>query len=85
MNLKWIIEEKDINNIKILLDNQKNKSLVKYRIKKNVRGKIPEFSKSEFWKAMICCLLTTQQRSGPESLVYCNTNNLHIIEEFRIL
>ena len=67
--INWIIDEHDIRYIKEFVDSQNNKSFVKYRITKNVDVSILSFSKNIFWKAMISCLLTTQQRSGPNSPV----------------
>ncbi len=69
MKINWIIEEKDIRHIREFVDSQSDKSFVKNRIAKNVEGPIPDFNRDIFWKAMISCLLTTQQRSGPESSV----------------
>jgi len=70
MKINWIIEEKDIRPIKEFVDSQSGKSFVKNRIAKNVNGPtIPDFNRDIFWNAMISCLLTTQQRSGPESSV----------------
>ena len=67
MKINWIIEEKDIRHIKEFVDSQSGKSFVKNRIVKNVEGPLPDFNRDIFWNAMISCLLTTQQRSGPES------------------
>ncbi len=69
MKINWIIEEKDIRHIKEFVDSQSGKSFVKKRIAKNVNGPIPDFNRDIFWNTMISCLLTTQQRSGPESFV----------------
>ena len=69
MKINWLIEEKDVSHIKEFVDSQSGKSFVKNRITKNVDGHIPDFNRDIFWNAMISCLLTTQQRSGPESSV----------------
>jgi len=69
MKINWIIEEKDIHHIKEFVDSQSDKSFVKNRIARNVDGPIPDFNRDLLWNAMISCLLTTQQRSGPESSV----------------
>ena len=69
MKINWIIEEKDIRHIKEFVASQSGKSFVKNRIARNVDGPIPDFNRDIFWNAMISCLLTTQQRSGPESFV----------------
>ena len=39
------------------------------RIRRNLARKKPSVSKSQFWQAMVAALLTTQQRSGPQSAV----------------
>ena len=69
MKINWIIEEKDIHHIKEFVESQSGKSFVKNRIVRNVEGDIPDFNRGIFWKEMISCLLTTQQRSGPKSFV----------------
>lgn len=69
MKLFWQIEGNDIVKFKAFYDQHKDKSFVKNRIHKNVNKNIPDFTRDEFWKAMVSCLLTTQQRSGPESRV----------------
>ena len=69
MKIKWIIEEEDIKNIKNFYDSQINRPFVKKRINKNLSSPIPEFSIQEFWYGIISCLITTQQRSGPDSPV----------------
>jgi len=69
MKINWVIEEKDIRHIREFVASQSSKSFVKNRIARNVDGPIPEFNRDIFWNAMISCLLTTQQRSGPQSSV----------------
>jgi hypothetical protein len=69
MKINWIIEEKDIRKIKTFVDSQAGKLFVKNRITRNVDGPIPNFNRDILWNAMVSCLLTTQQRSGPESSV----------------
>lgn len=69
MKINWIIEESDIKIIEDFVDTQIDKSFVKYRIEKNVNGPPPPFNKNIFWEKMTSCLLTTQQRSGPDSSV----------------
>jgi hypothetical protein len=76
MKINWIIEEKDIRLIKEFVASQSGKSFVKKRIEKNVNGPVPEFNREIFWNTMVSCLLTTQQRSGPQSPVtrFISTN-----------
>jgi hypothetical protein len=69
MKLVWEIEEEDIKKVREFYNTHKEKTFVKNRIKKNVENNTKRFSKDDFWHAMVMCLLTTQQRSGPGSSV----------------
>ncbi len=69
MQIVWQIEDNDIQKVKSFYEIQKNKAFVINRIKRNVNKVLPPFSKELFWEAMISCLITTQQRSGPNSPV----------------
>ncbi|MDY6845191.1 MAG: hypothetical protein SVW57_14020 [Thermodesulfobacteriota bacterium] len=69
MKLLWQIEKNDIQKVKAFYDTQKNNAFVLNRIERNVKKVLPLFSNEIFWEAMISCLITTQQRSGPESSV----------------
>lgn len=69
MKIDWEIENEDIQRIKEFVDSRMNRSFVKNRIARNVDGPVPAFNREVFWNWMILCLLTTQQRSGPDSSV----------------
>ncbi len=69
MKITWEIEANDIRKIKQFVDSQRSKRFVKNRITKNIETPFPSIDKEIFWKAVISCLITTQQRSGPESSV----------------
>lgn len=69
MKLLWQIEDSDIQQIKRFYNSYKNNAFVLKRIERNIENTIPEFSKEYYWEAIIACLITTQQRSGPNSLV----------------
>lgn len=69
MKLLWQIEDNDIQKVKSFYDAHKNNAFVLNRIERNVKKALPQFSKELFWEAMISCLITTQQRSGPNSSV----------------
>lgn len=69
MKLIWEINKSDIDKILSFLDEHKQNPFVLKRIRRNIDKNIPAFSKEHFWKAMVSCLLTTQQRSGPNSSV----------------
>ncbi len=44
-----------------------NRRFVQYRLQHNVHGSVPEIDDDALWMAHMMCLLTTQQRSGPNS------------------
>lgn len=76
MKYKWIISAEDVSVLKDFVDRHKENNFVKGRILRNISGRYPTFSKSEFWKWMVACLLTTQQRAGPHSHIskFLNTS-----------
>jgi thermostable 8-oxoguanine DNA glycosylase len=69
MKLIWEIEERDVAKIREFYQIHENNSFVARRRKRNVNKELPQFTNEIFWEAMVSCLLTTQQRSGPESAV----------------
>ncbi len=78
MKFQWIITDEDIKLLKEFVSKHKGNNFVKNRIKRNLSDNPPSFSKEEFWKRMIACLLTTQQRSGPNSKI----SKFLIIDQF---
>jgi len=69
MKLIWQVENEDIAKVKEFYELHKNSNFVVTRIKRNINKDLPEVTKDEFWIAMVSCLLTTQQRSGPTSRI----------------
>ena len=69
MKILWQIEDCDIEKAKQFYVSQKNTAFVLNRIDRNVKKHLPPLTNSIFWEAMISCLITTQQRSGPDSSV----------------
>ena len=69
MKLLWQIEDGDIQKAKAFYEAQQNNAFVLNRIERNVKKVLPRFSNGLFGEAMISCLITTQQRSGPDSSV----------------
>ena len=67
MKLTWEIENTDIEKAKAFYKKHKNNAFVQHRIERNILGKILPFTRQTFWNEMILSLLTTQQRSGPNS------------------
>ena len=69
MRVVWQVEDEDVSRVKGFYNRNKNNDLVVGRREKNVEGSPPKFSRALFWKSIVGCLLTTQQRSGPTSPV----------------
>jgi hypothetical protein len=68
LKIIWDTEKSDIETINHLIKSQSDKKFVLNRLKKNVDiNYLPKFNKELFWEAMILCLLSSQQRSGPAS------------------
>ncbi len=65
----WQVEDGDVARIRSFYDQHKGNDFVVARYKLNVEGEPPEFSRHNFWRWMVGCLLTTQQRSGPTTAV----------------
>jgi hypothetical protein len=67
MNINWEINQNDIEKVNNFIKKHKNNPNVLHRIKRNINKKNIEFNKSKFWQTMVSCLLTTQQKSNPNS------------------
>lgn len=67
MKHQWIVEKDDIRTIRQLYENQASNPFVKNRIKRNINGHYDTITRDSIWKQIVMCLLTTQQRSGPDS------------------
>ncbi len=68
MNITWNITDKDIQKIKKVLIDNENPFLIKRR-ERNVNRQNIVINEDVIIKTMIACLLTSQQRSGPNSVV----------------
>ena len=69
MKLTWEIEPEDVQRVKSFLAAHKSSAFVQQRIDRNCRPNKPRVRKAAFWRQLVACLLTTQQRSGPGSAV----------------
>ncbi len=67
MKIIWQFEESDKQKVKAFYDAHKNNYLVQRRLARNQEKNKQEITIHEFWKTMVSCQLTTQQRSGPKS------------------
>lgn len=69
MEFKWYIEPSDIDAVKSIVVQQASCTLVIDRIKRNVDEVLPEINQEAIWLTHVMCLLTSQQRSGPNNPV----------------
>lgn len=69
MKIEWIIEPEEIDRARTFVTNLRDNAFVQDRIRRNLRPDKPPVSRAEFWEKHVGCLLTTQQRSGPNSAV----------------
>jgi hypothetical protein len=69
MKLIWKIEPQDVAQVQRFVEQHWNDPLVQRRIALNVNGTKQTVALAEFWQSLVFCLLTTQQRSGPNSPV----------------
>jgi hypothetical protein len=69
MKIVWKIDLDDIAKVKAFFDEHKDNHFVKTRIATNLAVDKSPISKDVFWDRLVGCLLTTQQRSGPDSSV----------------
>lgn len=69
MQAHWSIDESAIESWRALVKANKTKILVQRRIERNIGREGVDLSKQSLWRAMVGCQVTTQQRSGPNSIV----------------
>lgn len=69
MRIVWHVDPEDVEKVRAFYEQHRRTPFVKKRIRDNLRDDKPPIAKEVFWERMVGCLLTTQQRSGPESAV----------------
>jgi len=77
VKILWGLSNKDIKEVKEFVKQHHKNRFVQARIKKNLAKSKSRITKSVFWRNLISCLVTTQQRSGPNSFVnkFLNSNS----------
>lgn len=68
MEIIWSISENDIHKVKEVINSNQN-AFLQARKERNVNRQNLQISKDAIIRALLMCLLTSQQRSGPDSLV----------------
>jgi len=70
MKVYWEYEAQDVLRVEQLMERMGSSYLVQHRIARNVEGSRRDpITQETVWYAMVSCLLTTQQRSGPNSKI----------------
>ena len=97
MKIVWQVDSGDIAKVKAFYDKHYSNPFVQRRIARNLADDKPAITKQVFWRCMVRCLLTTQQRSGPNAPVarFVETNppllsyricdKQNDLEQFRII
>jgi hypothetical protein len=67
VKLIWQVEPEDVKRLQAFYRTYGNDPMVRERRLRNLSADRPKPDRAAVWYAMIACLLTTQQRSGPES------------------
>lgn len=70
MKIEWIIEPSEVQRVNEFVAEHLDNPFVQRRIKRNLQTPKPPVSRETFWKRHIACLLTSQQRSGPDGSVF---------------
>lgn len=69
MEIHWAVRPQDVRAVQELVRSTSKSTFVVERMRRNVSATVHRFSHDTFWRVMIGCLMTTQQRSGPDSAV----------------
>lgn len=69
MKIEWIIDEVDVAKVKAFYQKQSNNEFVIERQQMNLCSNKLPVSRSLIWERMVGCLITSVQRSGPNSPV----------------
>jgi len=69
MKILWQVSSEDIQKTKTFIKLHHRNKFVQARIKRNLGKTKPRITKTVFWRNLIACLVTTRQRSGPNSWV----------------
>lgn len=71
MNIVVTFEPQEIDTVRAIVADKlaSGRRLVQSRLQRNVNGIVPDIDEERLWRVHMMCLLTTQQRSGPDSAI----------------
>lgn len=67
--IHWEFHSHEIETLQAVIEEYQETTFVSKRISNNVEGSPPDISEGQVWDAHLTALLTSQQRSGPDSPV----------------
>lgn len=67
--VEWEFSDNEINNVLKIISDQEDDPFVQKRREQNVEVAEIDITREQFWNAHLAALLTSQQRSGPDSHV----------------
>lgn len=67
MRITWHFEPADVERVQAFFETHQANPFVRQREVTNLAENKPPVAKEDVWEKMVACLLTTQQRSGPDS------------------
>lgn len=69
MKVNIQFEKTDLQSVQFIIEQYHSHPYVLYRQKRNLTEPIPGHSESSMWSVLLMCLLTSQQRSSPGSVI----------------
>jgi len=69
MQVKYVISNADVKKVKTVVEQHRDDDFVRRRIRRNIKKDREALTPNRCWQAHMMCLLTTQQKSGPNSAV----------------
>ena len=67
MELIWRFTDEDVARVRTVVEAQSESAFVQLRIRRNVEQPPVSMTLEAFWEEMVNCILTTQQKSGPDA------------------
>jgi len=69
MKISWQVTDRDVKRVKRFVAEYKDDPFVQRRRQRNLGKQRKRITREVFWVNLVSCLLTTQQRSGPDTPV----------------
>lgn len=69
MRYRWEFDEQDVRQVQAFVARWSKSPLVTERIRRNLSSTKQPVTRERFWLKLVACLLTSQQRSGPNDPV----------------